>query len=499
MVLKIIPIVIIAVYMVVCLLVGYLVFKSKKGNVESGEYFIGNRTSGSFIGPMSYISTVFSALVFLGAVGIYSALGIGFNVFLLSEMLLVAVFVPTVGYIFWRLAHKYDYITPADLLTHRYGNGKSIRIIVALNTVGFMLFFMGTQIVGISYIMETITGGLLTYKWAVILISVVLAIYIVLGGFRAIEYTDTLQVIILFFCVVGTFLFLNAKIEWSTVFVQAQQSRPGLFEAPGPIPIYTMKLWVSQLLIIGLGFALMPQLWIRIYAVKTEKGLRNIVTYFIGFTIVIFIISFFLAVAAAPIIGELFREGEKVVPAKIVMKLMFSKMPLWLAATLLTGAVAATMSTVDSAVLAISSILTVDLYRKPFSPDMSPKKEANVGRVISVILIAVMALMAFYPPTLLFNSLIDVAYPGLVTLAPAAILGMYWKRANSAAAISSILSGSVVAVYLLMYFRNPLGLYSGFWTLLVSLIVFIVVSFAISSKEEIFLPSTVQSIASNKN
>ncbi len=493
------PVVIIVAYMLICLLVGYLVFKSKGTKVESGDFFIGGRTSGSFVGPMSYIATIFSALVFLGAVGIYSSLGISFNVFLLSEMLLVAIFVPTVGYIFWRLAHKYEYITPADLLTHRYGNGKTIRIIVALNTVGFMMFFMATQIVGISYIIETITGGLLSYKWAVILISIVLAIYIVLGGFRAIEYTDTIQVIILSICVVATFLFLSGKIEWSNVFILTQQARPAMFKAPGPIPIYSMKLWVTQLLAIGLGFALMPQLWVRIYAVKTEKGLQNIVTYFIGFTVLIFAISFFLAVASVPIIGELFKDGEKIVPAKIVMKLMFSNMPPWLAATLLTGAVAATMSTVDSAVLAISSILTVDLYRKPFNPEMNPGKEATLGRIVSVAIIGIMALMAFYPPTLLFNSLIDVAYPGLLALAPAAILGMYWKKANSMAAISSILIGSALAVYLLLFIRNPMGFYSGFWTLLVSLVVFIGVSFVTSSEKDPFLPDTVQSMSVSKN
>jgi SSS family solute:Na+ symporter len=490
---EIIPIVIIVIYMLVCLLVGYLVFKSKKKKVESGDYFIGERTSGSFLGPMSYISTVFSALVFLGGVGIYFALGIGFNVFLLSEMLLVAVFVPTVGYIFWRMAHKYKYVTPADLLTQRYGGGKAIRIIVALNTVGFMLFFMATQVVGISYIMETITGGLLSYAWAVLIISVVLAFYIVLGGFRAIEVTDAIQVIILVSCVVATFLFLSYRIEWSSVFAQAQQARPAIFKTPGPVPIYSMKLWVSQLLIIGMGFALMPQLWVRIYAVKEEKGLKNIVNYFIGFTIVIFIISFFLAVAATPIIGELFKDGEKVMPDKIVMKLMFDNMAPWLAATLLTGAVAATMSTVDSAVLAISSILTMDLYSKPFKPNMDPTKEATIGRVISIILIAIMAIMAFYPPKLLFNSLIDVAYPGLVALAPAAILGMYWRKASPAAAIGSIVIGSLVAVYLLFFNRNPMGIYSGFWSLLVSVIVFVVITVAVPSKEEDFLPATVRS------
>jgi len=480
--LKVIPILIIVAYMLVCLVVGYAVFRSKT-KMNSGDYFIGNRTSGAFVGPMSYISTVFSALVFMGAVGIYFILGIGFNIFLISEMFLLAVFIPTVGYLFWKLAHQHEYVTPADLMTHRYGNSRTVRIIVGLNTVGFMIFFMATQIVGISYIMETITGGLMSYGASVILISVVLSVYIVLGGFRAIEYTDTLQVIILMTCVVGTFIFLSTSIEWSDVFAQAQQIRPALFKAPGPIPIYTMKLYISQLFIIGLGFALMPQLWVRIYAVKSEKGLQNIVTYFIGTTIILFVISFFLAVAAAPIIAELFTGGEKIIPAKIVMKLMFGNMPSWLAATLLTGAVAATMSTVDSAVLALSSILTVDLYRKPFNPEMDPAKEATIGRIISVVLIAVMAVLAFYPPKLLFNSLIDMAYPGLVTLAPAAILGMFWKKAGPAAAIASIVSGSILAVYLIFH-RNPMGLYSGFWTLLLSLGVFVVVTFLVPAKEE---------------
>ena len=489
MVLQAIPIVIIVLYMAVCIIVGFLVFRSKT-QMGCGDYFIGERCSGSFVGPMSYISTVFSALVFLGAVGIYFALGIGFNIFLISEMLFICIFVPSVGYLFWRLAHKHHYVTPADLVAHRYGNSKSVRIVVALNTVGFMMFFMATQIVGIAYIMETITHGLLSFKWAVILISVVLAVYIVLGGFRAIEYTDTIQVVILLACVVFTFLFLSTKINWSEVFIQANQIRPGMFKAPGTIPVYQFKLYLTQLLIIGLGFALMPQLWVRIYAVKTEKGLQNIITYFIISTAILFAISFFLAVAAAPILGQLFKEGEQVVPAKIVMKLMFSNMPDWLAATLLTGAVAATMSTVDSAVLAVSSILTMDLYCKPFKSSMGTQQEATIGRILSVVLIIIMAILAFYPPKLLFNSLIDVAYPGLVCLAPAAILGLYWRRASKAAALSSIVIGSLATIYVIMK-PNPYGLYSGFWTLLLSLVIFVVVSLAVPSKGEDFITDSV--------
>jgi len=493
MIAKIVPIVIICAYMAVCLVIGYLVFGSerRRGTAwDSGEYFIGQRTIGPFLGAMTYISTVFSALVFLGAVGIYFALGIGFNVFLLSEMIIIAIFVPTAGYIFWRLAHKHDYVTPADLVAHRYGNSKAVRAIVGVNTIGFNLFYMAAQIVGISYIMETVTGGLFNYTWAVILISAVLAVYIVLGGFRAVVWTDALQVIILGICVVATFLILSFQFQWSEIFTQVQQVRPALFKAPGPVPVYTMRMWTSLLFVIGIGFVLLPQLWVRVYAVKSEQGLRRIVTYFIAWTGVLFFICFFLAIAAAPIIKTLFAEGEKIVPAKIVMKLMFNNMSPWLAATLLTGAVAATMSTVDSAVLAISSVLTRDLYSKQVSTAVPVEREAVIGRIISVLLIVLMAILAFFPPKLLFSSLIDFTYPGLVALAPATIIGLYWRKASTTAAIASIVGGSLMAVYVL-FNKNPMGLYSGFWSLVVALVVYIVVTLIAPSKEETFLPDTI--------
>jgi Na+/proline symporter len=180
------------------------------------------------------------------------------------------------------------------------------------------------------------------------------------------------------------------------------------------------------------------------------------------------------------------------VPAKIVMKLMFNNMSPWLAATLLTGAVAATMSTVDSAVLAISSVLTRDLYSKQVRTAVPVEREAVVGRIISVLLIVLMAILAFYPPKLLFSSLIDFTYPGLVALAPATIMGLYWRKASTTAAIASIVGGSLMAVYVL-FNKNPLGLYSGLWSLVVALVIYIVVTFIAPSKEETFLPDTISS------
>jgi Na+/proline symporter len=65
-------------------------------------------------------------------------------------------------------------------------------------------------------------------------------------------------------------------------------------------------------------------------------------------------------------------------------------------------------------------------------------------------------------------------------------------RESISSAIASIIGGSLVAVYVLTH-KNPMGLYSGFWSLLVSLVILVVVTLIVPSKEETFLPDTVTS------
>jgi SSS family solute:Na+ symporter len=483
----ILPVAIVTGYMLLLLYLGWLGMK-KSSDDSCSDYFLAGRDIHPVLAALTYNATVWSALVFLGSVGIFYNLGVGFTILLLSEMLVVAIFIPTVGKIFWKLAKEHDYITPTDLVAHRYGNDSAIRLVVALTFILFTLFFMSVQIVGLSYIMQTVTGGLLSYSSAVIVIGVILLLYVVMGGYRAVVWSDAIQVVMLAIAMIAVFFVIVYKFDLATLFQGVQNLRPGLFNAPGPIPVYHPKLWVSQGLIIGLAFVFMPQLWVRVYAVRDEKGLKNIVLYFIGGTFVLFFMAFIFAVAVTN-----FYVDAGVVPDQLILKFLFDNVPFWFAATLLTGAVAASMSTIDSQVLVLSSILTSDLYGKLYKKD-TIKNGAMVGRIFSGILILFVMAYAFFPPVLIFSTLIDVTYPGLAALIPAVLLGLFWKKASHAGALTSILIGAISAVIFVAKYPNYQGIYSGFWVFSIALVIFVLVSLLSPPKEgvEVDLLATIQ-------
>lgn len=460
-----VPVIIVFAYMALCLVLGGVGLKSSVSGGQAGQgsdYFLAGRQISPFLASMTYIATVFSALVFLGSVGSYYTLGVGFNIFLLSEMVIAAIFLPTIGKMFWKLAAKHDFVTPADLVTHRFGGNSWVRFLVGIITILFTFPFMAVQIVGISYVMVTATNNWLSYPTAVILISAVLAIYISLGGYRSVVWTDAIQVIALAAAMAVTFIIMIAKFDVVETFRQVQSLRGAIFTAPGPVGVYKPAFWITQFLMIGIGFVLMPQLWVRVYAVKKVQGLRHVVLYFIGATAVLFLFAFVFAVVCTD-----YYAGKNVLPDKLILTFMFEHVPRWLAATLLTGAIAASMSTIDSQVLCISSIVVHDFYSKLYQPD-KPKNEVLWGRVISVLLLVICCILAFYPPPLFFGVLTDVMYPGMIALAPAGIISLFWKKASKGGAILSLAAGAILAVYLVATKQNPWGLYSGFWVFLVA-------------------------------
>lgn len=476
----VVPVLVVVGYLIACILMGLFSLKTSNelGTTKSSaDYFLAGRLVSPILSALSYNATVWSALVFMGAVGIYYNLGLGFNIFLLSEMLAVAIFVPVVGKLYWKLANKYDYITPSDLVAHRYGDSNLIRLVVAAIMIVFMLFFMAVQIVGLAYIMETVTGGFLNYTSAVLVIGFILLFYVVLGGFRAVVWTDALQAVMLMIAMIAIFFVVIFKFDLIPLFKGVLELRPALFNAPGPIPAYTPILWITQGLIIGLAFIFMPQLWVRLYAVENEKGLRNIVLFFIGGTFVIFGLGFLFTVAATNLYA-----GSDIIPDRFILSLLFDSVPSWFAATLLTGAVAASMSTIDSQVLVLSSILTRDIVEKGMKKKID--NPALVGRIFSAVLICFVAAYAFFPPVTLFAVLFDVTYPGLAATIPAVLIGIYWKRASRFGAAISMIVGGLLAIYMVFGLKNYLGIYTGFWTFMIALILFVIGSLLVPDKAE---------------
>ena len=114
--------------------------------------------------------------------------------------------------------------------------------------------------------------------------------------------------------------------------------------------------------------------------------------------------------------------------------------PLWAGTIVCIGAIAAFMSTADSQILAMSSIITKDGL--PAVNEVKEENEKLVGRIIIVILAIIGLLLAYDPPDTIFN-IVSQAFTGLAVLFPTTVAVIYWKRVRANSCIVSILVGEI--------------------------------------------------------
>ncbi|HUV07388.1 MAG TPA: hypothetical protein VMX75_06640, partial [Spirochaetia bacterium] len=111
----------------------------------------------------------------------------------------------------------------------------------------------------------------------------------------------------------------------------------------------------------------------------------------------------------------------------------------FLATLLLTGSLAALMSTMDSQLLSLTSIISLDLLK-------IKKNHVLKERIIIALLGALGLLIAVRPPQTILSFISATTFRGLSVLAPTVIGGLYWKRANRYGAIASILAGELLVI-----------------------------------------------------
>jgi sodium/proline symporter len=147
------------------------------------------------------------------------------------------------------------------------------------------------------------------------------------------------------------------------------------------------------------------------------------------------------------LIGMALYGGEKFADPEFLMPFMASNLlPGWIAGILISGAMAAMMSTADSQLLVTASAISEDLIHKVGRKDLSPEKLLKIGR-LSTIIVGIVAFVMAYTSTDLVFSLVSYAWSGLgASFGPVLLCIIYWKKMTKEAAIGGMLTGSLSTV-----------------------------------------------------
>lgn len=454
-------------YVASLLVVGWLGMRAKKENTLS-DFYLGGRNLGFMVLLFTMFATQYSGNTLMGYPG--KAYRAGFQMlFIVGAMVTVTAVLFIYAPRLRRLSEKRGYVTPGDFVQDRFGN-RPLTVIATVLGIVALINYLITNLKVLGLVVVSVTGGVIGFEASVIVLAVVMIVYEAMGGLRSVAWTDVTQGAILFIGVIV--LFVAGMIHYGGIAFMSeslQTHRPEIWARPA---FGDLRIWLGTLLLLGLGNALYPHAIQRIYASRSEKALQSglrVMVFMPIFTSGLMVMIGLLAAARFP---GLDQAGSDKVILYLLQDLAGSMTAMRVVAVIFIAAIiAATMSTIDSALLSMSSLVTQDLYR-PLRPRVSQKHLTLFGKIATVVLMALAVVLTIILKDKTIFRIIVFKHELLVQLAPVLMLGVHWRRLSAIPVLVGMVAGTVCAVAITLGAIGsvqPLGIQAGIWGLLLNL------------------------------
>ncbi len=435
--------------------------RTKADNTPEG-YFLANRGFGPLVLFFTLAATNFSAFTFLGFAGAGYTHGMGqYGVMALGTACMALMFY-VIGRRVWQLGRTHGYVTPGELVGGRYGSRGLQLLFTGVMSV-FTIPYLAIQAVGAGYILQMLMPSVSMEVGAIAAIAVI-CFYVLSGGMRASGWTDVVQGVLMIAAMVAAVAFVGHALGgFSQASLAARDVAPALFSRPGPGSYFTVKIWLSFFVLWVFCDPMFPQMFTRFYTAKSQRSLRTAMVLYP------LLVSFFFLL---PVLIGVWAHGTGIdvdTPDNVLLLMVERYTPPMVFSFVSVGALGALMSTADSQLLSLSTMLTADTVGK----------NVRVSRMVTVALSAfavVFVLFGYNPASGIMGTLVDTTFSGLVVLAPAVLATLYWGRATHLGCIASILSGESL-VMLQYVVELPTG---GFLPSVVALLFAAVILIAVS-------------------
>jgi len=460
-------------YFIGLILLGIYAHKRTKKTAQ--DYFLANRTFGPIILFFTLAATNFSAFTFLGFAGKAYDSGFGQYGIMAFGTAIMAIMFYVIGRKVWKLGKEKGYITPPELIGDRF-NSTSLRLLFMGVMVVFTIPYLATQAIGAGMLIESVTGASIGWQIGAIFTMFVIMIYVIFGGMRGSGWTDVIQGILMISALTLAVVFIAINLGgFEAANTMAYNASPELFTRPGGGDYFMPMMWFSFMLLWIFADPMFPQIFSRFYTAKDEKSLKQSMILYPIVVSFLFLCPVLIGIWAHGVGLDVSGQKDMVLPMMVA-----NYAPGFVYAFVMVGALAALMSTADSQLLSLSTMLSHDL---PFKKRKI--SEINIGRILIVILslFAILFVIISYNPCEgIMGTLVKTTFSGLAVLCPTTIAALYWKRATKYGCIASILIGET-SVFIFQYNLLPtFGLLSAIWAIIIAIIILIVVSYLTKAK-----------------
>ncbi|APT84526.1 sodium/proline symporter PutP [Corynebacterium aquilae] len=439
----------IVIYMLVMLAIGYWSYRQTD---EYDDYMLAGRGLNPFVAALSAGASDMSGWLLMGLPGALFVSGMG------ELWIAIGLLIGCWANWMWVAPRLRSYTEiagnsltlPSFIENRLHDSSRALRVLSSIVILVFFTFYVSSGMVSGGRYFEATFGG--SYIDGMLIVAAVTVAYTFIGGFLAVSYTDAVQGMLMFAALlIVPVMAYFALADTSTLFTWATDKPYGPWPEGNP-EFFSMIKGMSAIGVIsalawGLGYFGQPHIVVRFMALRTPGEAKT------GRRIGIFwMLLCIIGATAVAVIGTSFfgQDPSIAVTDQENFETIFLDMgrilfhPL-IAGLILTAVLAAIMSTISSQLLVTSSALVEDIYMIVVKKKPSSQVLINLSRTAVVAVAVIAGLMAMNPSDSILG-LVAFAWAGFgAAFGPLLIFALYWRRLNTAGAITGLVAGAVVA------------------------------------------------------
>jgi SSS family solute:Na+ symporter/sodium/proline symporter len=413
-------------------------------------FLLGGRNIGAWMSAFAYGTSYFSAVIFVGYAGKHGwdigigSIWIGIGNAVLGCLLSWLLFAKRTR----DMTHHISAKTMPEFFEIRY-QSRGLKIFAAIIIFVFLVPYSAAVYKGLGTMFNMIFPAV-SVNYCMLIIAVLTAVYLVLGGYLATAYTDFIQGIVMIVgiaCMVVAVFRSDAVGGFSEAFSRLAaipDNGDGVTGAQltNLFGGSSFRFLCVNILLTSFGTWGLPQMVTKYYAIKEKSSIKQATVISTAFCLIIGCGAYLTGSLSRLVLGNTLPEGgtDSVIPAMLLKTLGNGGLAIALLALILLLLLSASMSTLASVVLTSASAISVDLL-PTFKKDVKPKHQMALTRGLCFLFVALSFLFASSNISIIVN-IMSFSW-GTVSgcFIGAYIWGLFSKKVTKAGAWAGMLAG----------------------------------------------------------
>jgi sodium/proline symporter len=451
-------------YFIVVLTIGFVY--AKRSNSSTSEYFLGGRKVGPWLTALSAEASDMSGYLLMGLPGLAYFTGA-------ADAGWTAIGLAIGTYLNWKFVAKRlrmysvkagDAITLPGFFSKRFHDDRNIlSTVAALIILVFFCVYVGSCFVTCGKLFNTLFG--LDYRTMMCLGAIIVFLYTLIGGYLSVVATDFVQGVLMFFAlaivVIGsitwaggvdnvvTFLSdipgylamtLTATPLTDDAGLQVVQNSQPIFDVPaeyGLLTIISTMAW-------GLGYFGMPQVLVRFMGIRSAEEIKQSRVIAVVWCCVSLFCAICIGLVGRAVEPTMFLTGSAAENIFIVLAQIM--LPSFLCGIVVSGILAASMSSSSSYLLIAGSSVAENIFRGVVKKDATDAQVMIVARITLIVVFLFGILVASDENSSIFK-VVSYAWAGLgASFGPLVLCSLYWRRTTWQGALAGMLGGTATVL-----------------------------------------------------